>query len=118
MAKMIDAKKRDFVTLVTAILEQNVQLLTNKGYDPTAKIAQLRTEIGTTDEKEALQREATAKAKDATKKANEAMNAAYTDASATVELLAGLLGKDNNLVIEMRKMRNTDRPRKTTPAVD
>jgi hypothetical protein len=29
MAKMIDAKKRDFVTLVTATLEQNVQLLTN-----------------------------------------------------------------------------------------
>ena len=87
-------------------------------YDPAAKITQLRTEIGTTDEKEAQQREAAAKAKDATKKANDAMNIAYTDASATVELLAGLLGKDNNLVIEMRKLRNTERPRKSKPVVD
>jgi hypothetical protein len=118
MGKMIDAKKRDFVAQVTAFLEQNAQLLVGKGYDPAAKITQLRSEIVVTDEKEALQREAAAKAKDATKMANEAMNTAYTDASATVELLAGLLGKDNNLVIELRKLRNTDRPRKTTPVVE
>lgn len=116
MTKMAESQKRDFVTQVTTILDQNKQLLINEGYDPAVKIAQLKSKIAVALQKEAVQREAAAKAKNATKETNQATKEAYTEASATVELMAGLLGKDNSLVVEMRKLRKPKKAKKTAPA--
>lgn len=116
MAKIAESQKRDFVARVTTILDQNKQLLINEGYDPAAKITQLKSKIEVALQKEAVQRETIAKAKNATKETNQATKEAYTEASATVELMAGLLGKDNSLVVELRKLRKPKRAKKTTPA--
>lgn len=103
---MSESKKRDFVSQLIILLEQNTSKLTEKGYDPANKIAQLQQEITTADEAEARQAEAQAAAKDATKLAQSTLDVAYRDASATVDLVSGLLGKDNNLLGEIRKMRS------------
>lgn len=110
-----ESKRRDFVTQLIVIMEQNSQLLTDKGFDPAAKIAQLKQEMTATDEAEGRQREAMAAAKDATMLAQDTLNVAYTDGSATVDLITGLLGKNNNLVLEIKKLRKTGKP-KPSPA--
>lgn len=104
---LTESKKRDFVNQLITIMEQNKQLLTDKGFDPAAKIEQLKQEIETAGEAEAKQADAIAAAKDATKLAQDTLNVAYTDGSATVDLIAGLLGKKDNLVIEIKKLRKT-----------
>lgn len=113
---LTESKKRDFVNQLITIMEQNAQLLTDKGFDPAAKIAQLKQEIETAGEAEAKQAEATAAAKDATKLAQDTLDVAYTDGSATVDLIAGLLGKNDNLVIEIKKLRKTGGGSKPKPA--
>ncbi|QIA06466.1 hypothetical protein [Draconibacterium halophilum] len=118
MANLTESKKRDFVSQLIVILQQNTSLLTDKGFDPTAKITQLETELTTADDAEGKQLEAAAAAKDATKLANETLDVAYTDGSATVDLITGLLGKKDNLVLEIKKLRNTGRPSKKDPIMD
>jgi hypothetical protein len=113
MSKMTESKKRDFVSQLIVIMEQNSQLLTDKGFDPATKIAQLQQELEVADNAEGKQREAMAAAKDATQLANETLDLAYTDGSATVDLISGLLGKKNNLVLEIKKLRNSDRKTQT-----
>lgn len=110
-----ESKKRDFLAQLIIILEQNAQLLSDKGFDPAAKITQLKEELTTADEAEARQAEAMAAAKDATKVANQTLDVAYTDGSATVDLIAGLLGKSDNLVLEIKKLRKSPKPRKQNP---
>ncbi len=105
-----ESKKRDFISLFISILEQNGELLASKGYEPANKISQLKEEIAITDDAEARQALAKASAKNATKAATNALNVAYTDASATVDLVSGLLGKDDNLLIEIKKLRKTNPP--------
>jgi hypothetical protein len=114
MSGINESKKRDFVTQLAVIMQQNAQLLSDKGFDPTAKITQLQQEALTADEAEGKQLEAAAAAKDATALANETLDIAYTDGSATVELITGLLGKKDNLVIEIRKLRKTSKPKTKT----
>ncbi len=106
-----ESKKRDFVSQLIVILEQNTQSLTEKGFDPTNKITQLKTELTAADEAEGKQAEAMAAAKDATILANSTLDTAYTDGSATVDLVTGLLGKNDNLVLEIKKMRKAPKPR-------
>ena len=117
MGKMTESKKRDFVSQLIVIMEQNAQLFKDKGFDPAEKIAALTQEITDADAAEARQRETTAAAKDATRVAQETLDVAYTDASATVDLITGLLGKKDNLVLEIKKLRNTDRKPKPSPEV-
>ncbi len=105
MSGYSEAKQRDFVSQLTVILQQNSQALTDKGFDPAAKITELTQELTAADEAEGRQREAMAAAKDATQVTKDALAAAYTDASATVDLITGLLGKKNNLVLEIKKLR-------------
>ena len=112
MSGLTDSKKRDFVTQFTVILEQNGELIANKGYNPTAKIAELKEQIAATDQAEGRQREAMAAAKNATQLATDTLNAAYTNASAAVDLVSGLLGKNDNLLLEIKKLRKTTPPSK------
>ncbi|WP_430972657.1 hypothetical protein [Sunxiuqinia rutila] len=102
-----ESKKRDFVSQLIVIMEQNTQKLTDAGFDPVAKIEQLKAELTTADDAEGKQTEAAAAAKDATKLANETLDTVYINGSATVDLISGLLGKNDNLVLEIKKLRKT-----------
>lgn len=115
MANLTESKKRDFVQQLIVILQRNSSLLTDKGFDPTAKITQLQTELTAAEEAEGEQRDAMAATKDATKRANETLDVVYTDGSATVDLITGLLGKKDNLVLEIKKIRNTGHSSKKEP---
>jgi hypothetical protein len=50
--------------------------------------------------------------------ANDTLDTAYTDGSATLELIPRLLGKKDNLVIEIRKLRKTSKPKSKTNGAD
>jgi len=116
MSGLNEAKRRDFVSQLIVILERNAELLTDKGFDPNAVIARLKAELADADNAEGKQREATAAAKDATQMANDTLDVAYTDGSATVDLITGLLGKKDNLVIEIKKLRKTSKAKPKTEA--
>ncbi|WP_321376285.1 hypothetical protein [uncultured Draconibacterium sp.] len=105
MATLSESKKRDFVSQMITLLEQNTQLLTDKGYDPENKINELTTQLTAADDAEARQTEAMAAAKDATKLAQETLDVVYRNGSATVDLISGLLGKQDNLLKEIKKLR-------------
>ena len=108
MAKMNESGKRDFVSQMITILQQNTALLTDAGFDPSAKIAQLQTELAAADNAEGRQIDAKAASKLATREAKQTLGTAYDDGSATVEIVAGFLGKDHPLVQELRKLRKSN----------
>lgn len=118
MANLTESKKRDFTSQLIVLLKQNAQLLTDKGFDPAAVIVRLEAELNSADEAEGKQTEAMAAAKDATQLAHETLRVAYTAASATVDLISGLLGKKDNLLLEIKKLRNSGRSPKKEPAVE
>ncbi|WP_297090035.1 hypothetical protein [uncultured Draconibacterium sp.] len=105
MATLSESKKRDFVSQMITLLEQNAQQFSDKGYNPENKIEELRTQLSDADDAEAKQTEAKAAAKDATKQAQKTLDVAYRNGSATVDLISGLLGKDDNLLLEIKKLR-------------
>ena len=113
-----ESKKRDFVSQLIVIMEQNAQLLIDKGFDPAAKITELKQEMTAADEAEGKQAEAMAAAKDATQVSNDTLDVAYTDGSATVDLITGLLGKNDNLVKEIKKLRKTGKAKPKNPDVE
>ena len=51
---LTESKKRDFVTQLLVIMQQKATLLSDKGFDPTAKIAQLQQELLAADEAEGI----------------------------------------------------------------
>ncbi|NOR74938.1 MAG: hypothetical protein GQ525_07245 [Draconibacterium sp.] len=105
MGNLTEAKKRDFVTQLIVIIEQNAELLIDKGYNPENKITELKQELSAADEAEGKQTEAMAAAKDATKLSQNTLDVAYVDGSAAVDLISGLLGKKDNLLLEIKKLR-------------
>lgn len=105
MATLTESKKRDFVSQMITLLEQNTALFNDKGYNPENKITELKTQLTEADDAEARQVEAMAAAKDATKLSQESLDTAYRNGSATVDLISGLLGKDDNLLLEIKKLR-------------
>jgi hypothetical protein len=105
MSKQNESGKRDFVTQLIEIMELHKQRLIDKEFDPANKIVQLTQEIKDTDVAEAKQSDAVAASKNATQFANDTLNIAYKSASATVDLITGLLGKKDNLVLEIKKLR-------------
>ena len=100
-----EGEKRDFVAQTIVIMEQNATVLTDAGFDPANRITQLKTEMVTTDKAKGKQKEAQAAAMDATKLSNDTLKIAYDDASAAINLIEGLFGKDNSLVRKLRKLR-------------
>ena len=105
MGNLTEAKKRDFVTQLIVIMEQNAELLIDKGYNPENKITELKQELSAADDAEGKQAEAMAAAKDATKLSQNTLDIAYVDGSAAVDLISGLLGKKDNLLLEIKKLR-------------
>ena len=107
MAKMTESGKRDFVSQMITIMQQNSTTLSDSGFDPAIKITQLQGELMIADEAEGRQTEAKAASKAATVLALQTLRTAYDDGSGTVEIIAGFLGKDHPLVQELRKLRKS-----------
>lgn len=105
MAGLTEAKKRDFINQLVLMVTQNKQALIDKGFDPTTRIDELKVKSKDADAAEVKQQKAMASYKDATKQAQDTLDAAYTDASGLVDVLSGMLGKKDNLVLEIKKMR-------------
>uniref|UniRef100_UPI003217178C hypothetical protein n=1 Tax=uncultured Draconibacterium sp. TaxID=1573823 RepID=UPI003217178C len=105
MATLNEKESRDFVSQVIVMVNQNAGLLTDAGFDPTSRVGTLQGKLQTADDAEGEQQKAQAAALDATKLANETLQLAYDDASAFVNLIEGLLGKDNSLVHKLRQLR-------------
>ena len=105
MATLNEKESRDFVSQMIVMVNQNAGLLIDAGFDPTARIEMLQGKLQTADDAEGEQQKAQAAALDATKLANETLKLAYDDASAFVNLIEGLLGKDHSLVRKLRQLR-------------
>lgn len=105
MTTLNEAQRRDFVTQMIVLVEQEKDRLLAKGYDSTARIEVLKTMKATCDSSEMAQQEAQAKAKEATKISNKDLTDAYQEASAFADTLSGILGKDDEMVMQMRKLR-------------
>ncbi|TAJ12213.1 hypothetical protein DMA11_13765 [Marinilabiliaceae bacterium JC017] len=106
MSKMNESKKRDFVSQIITLVEEEKESLIEKGYDPSTKVEELVLKKSVSDKAEITQQEAAARAKEATTLSNEKLDEAYKEASNFADLLSGLLGKDNELIKKMRKFRN------------
>ncbi|WP_163718117.1 hypothetical protein [Mangrovibacterium lignilyticum] len=106
MANLNEKEKRDFIIHVKKTIEDESAALIAAGFDPVDRISQLGTESDTSVDAEVAQQKAQAAALKATKVSNEALKVAYDDASSLVNLVEGLLGKDNELVHKLRQFRN------------
>ncbi|MBS2100235.1 hypothetical protein [Carboxylicivirga linearis] len=106
MARQTEKEKRDFVDHILTTAQDETETLTQAGFDPKLRIEGLKSKSTLLKEAEVAQQKAQAAAIDATKASNEALKDAYDDASSFVNLIEGLLGKDNSLVHKLRKFRN------------
>jgi len=106
MAKLNESKKRDFVSQIISLVEEQKDVITEKGYDPTARVEDMKVKKTESDQAEIAQQDAAARAKEATTLSNQKLDVAYKEASNFADLLSGLLGKDNELIKKMRKFRN------------
>ncbi len=105
MGNLNEKEKRDFISQTSLTVKENAAILTAAGFDPANRVAQIDTELDEADQAEIAQQQAQVAALDATKAANEKLLVAYNDASAMINLIEGLLGKDNSLVHKLRQIR-------------
>ena len=105
MGNLNEKEKRDFVSQTITIVENEAALLTTADYDPTNRLKQLKSKRTAAEQAESNQQKAQAMALDATKLANQTLKVAYDDASEMINLIEGLLGKDNSLVRKLRQLR-------------
>ncbi|MBN1188008.1 MAG: hypothetical protein JXB49_37380 [Bacteroidales bacterium] len=101
-----DSDKRDFVHQMINTVDQNKSTLKAKGFDTEPKLKLLKDYGTRADLAETAQQQAQAEALKATQLAKAALDKAYKEASATVELIVGLLGKDHELVQKLKQIRN------------
>ena len=100
-----EEERRDFARQIVNLLKTNAEKLKSQGYDPESKIVELTRLHETAEQAEADQRNAEAAHRAATRASQESTEAAYKGASATIDLVVGLVGKDDELAKAMRSMR-------------
>lgn len=105
MATLTEPRQRDFVSQFILLVTNNSEELIAAGYDLAELLAKLQQELDGANAAEAAQSDAEIAAKNATIAAQETLAQAYISTSNAVELVAGLLGKNHNLVKEIRKLR-------------
>lgn len=110
---MNEAKKRDFVEQMVAIIESNQTSLTGIGFDPTSKLTELKANAAAASAAEVKQQEAKAALKTATAESGDKLTNAYKMASNFADLISGLYGKEDPIVKEIRKMRKESTVKKT-----
>ncbi len=105
MGNLNDAKKRDFVAQIISLASEASETLKDKGYDPANALVELSEKKASADKAETNQQESMAEAKVATTLAQDTLDEAYKIASNQVDLISGLLGKESELVKQMRRFR-------------
>jgi hypothetical protein len=100
-----EAGKRDFVSQMITLMEEEQATMTEKGFDPAAKIESLKTKEENANKAEIAQQSSAAIAIEATTHANDLLDEAYRKASNMADLLSGLYGKKSEIVKEIRKFR-------------
>ena len=106
MSKMNEAGKRDFVSQMITLTEEEAATMVEKGFDPATKIASLKEMQKDSDTAEVNQQKVLATAKEATILSNEKLEIVYKEASDLADLISGLYGKNSELVKRIRKFRN------------
>ncbi len=105
MTTLTESKKRDFISLIATLLVEEKTTLTENGFDPTARTEALIGKNKAAEESEIAQQLAAAHAKEATQLSVENLSIAYKDASNIADLISGVLGKENEIVKQIRKFR-------------
>ncbi len=108
---MKDSEKRDFSTQIKEFLTGHKEALATAGFDCAPYLADLETYEIEHNAAEEAQRVAMATMKQSTVKSNETLHKLYSKASSMVEVASALLGKEHEMVQELRKLRrfNTNR---------
>ena len=107
MAALTDAQKQAFAREILEILKNNKEKLQSAGFDVSAKINSLEANTQEAEKQKAEQRTLEAKKEEQTKKARETLEKVYDEASADVELVVGILGKDDDLSHQLKKIRDS-----------
>ncbi len=105
MTTLNENEKRAFIAETITITTQETVTLTAAGFDPANRLMELQNKVVLADLAEAEQQRAAVAAKNATRASQEALKAAYDDASSMIDLFEGLLGKSNTLVHQLRQLR-------------
>jgi len=106
MPGLTESEKRAFAHLVAEILADNLARLRELGYDGSARLNELRTKERIAQEKEAAQLAARVALERSTAESVKATDEAYRLASDTVELIVGLVGKNDPLAHRLRNLRD------------
>ena len=103
---MKDSTKRDFVSQIIKLVEEENDNLNNQGFTTDGKLTTLIEKKTVCEDAEIKQQKAMAKSKEATQEAKLTLNNAYKEASNMADAIAGILGKQSEIVKRMRKFRN------------
>ena len=106
MARLTEAQRRAFARQIAEIMKDHQQELADAGFDPSERISELEQLCDIAEDKEAAQVAAREALRKATAESRKATREAYKFASATVELIVGLLGKDHPLSKILRNLRD------------
>jgi predicted transcriptional regulator len=105
MAKLTYAQMMAFCKLVVQFLKDNAAALKASGFDTTAKTTSLETATNQAFVDDAAQEAKKAELHKATQKAVASTTAAYIQASSMMDAMVGVIGKDQTLSKQLRKIR-------------
>ena len=106
MAYLNKAEKRTFAADTIKSIRNNSELLAEQGYKPYTLISELEQLLHEAEVAEARQLRAKADLRDATIHAQKSLNSVYVKASAAINIVIGLLGKQHTLVRQLKKLRS------------
>lgn len=105
MATLRKSKQRDFIKQIIVLGNDSREQMRAKGLDPKKKLDLLEEKYQKAMTALGEQEAAKVALRDATLRSNDTLKDAYTDASKFVNIMAGILGKKNALVLKIRKLR-------------
>jgi aminopeptidase N len=105
MPRLTNARQHDFISQMIKILNNHQETLQKDGFESIKHLRELTElqEISENDRQKQVQLQAAAL--EATHKAQSSLKQAYQKASNMVDLLTGILGKDHEMVRQIKKMR-------------
>jgi len=98
-------RKRDFIAQILQVISLSQQRLIDAGFDPSDTLRELEQKYKKAVEDAGAKAEAMAAYKNALHTSRGSLKEAYSQASSYADILTGLLGKDDSLVREIRKIR-------------
>ncbi|MBI4978480.1 MAG: hypothetical protein HZC28_13455 [Spirochaetes bacterium] len=106
MKSLNGTSKREFAIRILNVLTTNAEAAKPAGVDTSVKAARLKALIDAVFAAKDAQLAIQAQSLAATKRAREALEDAYAEASAAVDLFAGCLGKKDALVHRLKRIRD------------